>query len=114
MREARVRPTLVTLNALASAHASVGDMDATERILGQATTSFRFSLDHYSFAALFQAARRVAINTHRRSLLGTSPEPPRRRAPTTKTAPAPGAAAGVSGSSAPGGTCSRCGRAASL
>mmetsp|Transcript_47680 Transcript_47680/g.154867 ORF Transcript_47680/g.154867 Transcript_47680/m.154867 type:complete len:707 (+) Transcript_47680:570-2690(+) len=55
MREARVRPTLVTLNALASAHASVGDMDATERILGQATTAFRFSLDHYSFAALFQA-----------------------------------------------------------
>ncbi|EOD06271.1 hypothetical protein EMIHUDRAFT_249953 [Emiliania huxleyi CCMP1516] len=78
MREARVRPTLVTLNALASAHASVGDMDATERILGQATTAFRFSLDHYSFAALFQAARRVAINTHlaelARNLPGTSPQ----------------------------------------
>lgn len=78
MREARVRPTLVTLNALASAHASVGDMDATERILGQATTAFRFSLDHYSFAALFQAARRVAINTHpaelARNLPGTCPQ----------------------------------------
>ena len=51
MTSASVKPSLITYNALASAHASTGDLDAVERCLQQAS-SRGLILDRYSYGAL--------------------------------------------------------------
>ena len=59
MRQANVKPSLITYNALASAHASTGDVDAVERTLNQATSQ-RLALDRYSYGALLQACTKAS------------------------------------------------------
>ena len=54
-----VRPTLVSYNALAAAHAAKGDMDATERVLGRAAGA-GLQLDRYSYGALLHSCGRAA------------------------------------------------------
>ena len=55
----RVRPTLVTFNALANAHAVAGDVEGAERVLHQASSApFGYALDHYSYRALLQSISR--------------------------------------------------------
>ena len=64
MQEGRIRPTLVTFNSLASAHATCGDCDATERILAQAAAPpYNFRLDRYSYGALLQSVARERENS---------------------------------------------------
>ena len=55
MLEARVAPTIVSFNALASAHSSKGDLSAVERVLERATAA-RLPLDRFSYGALLQAS----------------------------------------------------------
>jgi pentatricopeptide repeat protein len=50
-----VRPSLVTFNSLASAHAAVGDVEAVERTLQTAARApFHFAWDRYSYGALLR------------------------------------------------------------
>ena len=55
MRDARVAPTLVSFNALASAHAACGDLANVEAVLAMATAQPGLRLDRYSYGALLQA-----------------------------------------------------------
>ena len=66
MRQANVRPSLITYNALASAHASIGDVDAVERCLNQAAAQ-RLMPDRYSYGALLQACSKASGSQVRRA-----------------------------------------------
>lgn len=54
-READVRPTLVTFNTLANAHALVGDLGSVERVVARLTEA-GLRPDKYTFGALLQAS----------------------------------------------------------
>lgn len=76
MRQAHVQPSLVTFNALASAHAAIGDLAAVEDVMGQAKAT-GFELDRYSYGALLQACSKATPKrSGKATRLGGARDPP--------------------------------------
>jgi len=77
MQQARVTPTIVTFNALASAHASCADLPEVERVLTTAAQQLGSSaLDRFSYGALLLACVRATASSivsrkHVQSLLSS-------------------------------------------